>query len=309
LEYLSTLGRRLCGLTGPEKESRQCQSAYTASTWKEKSDMITPDMFLSKVRSRGRIEAAKAYLTLKRGVNRGPLWIDHGCIKLPFHGDGDRQEIYYYLDAKAWWRNEVNSISPYLSQGAVVVDVGANLGFMSGIFSVLTGLGGRVHSFEPSPAVYSKLLKVIVANDYPNVSAYNMGCGKEDGSLILHSPSSSGCATLRPHAGLEAKTQETQTVRIVKLDDFLGPKLERLDLLKIDTEGYEDEVLAGAAELIKRFKPIIYIELCSEYLTSSQNAGRFLCDRGYTFDRELALDESSNGANFFAFPPGMQSCN
>jgi FkbM family methyltransferase len=272
-------------------------------------DTFTPDQFISKLRSRGRIEAAQVYLTLKRRVNRGPLWIDHGCIRLPFHGDGDRQEIYYYLDGKTWWNNELTSISPYLGQGGVVVDVGANLGFMSGIFSALTGPGGRVHSFEPSPVVYSKLLEVIEANNYKNVWSYNMGCGKEEGSLTLYSPSSSGGATLRPHAGLDGKTQDRRTVRIVKLDDFLGPTLERLDFMKIDTEGYEDEVLAGASELIQKFKPIIYIELCSEYMTSSQNAGRFLRHHGYTFDRELALDESSNGANFFAFPPGMQSGN
>jgi FkbM family methyltransferase len=269
--------------------------------------MISPAMFISKVRSRGRVEAARAYLALRRGVNRGPVWIDHGCIKLPFHGDGDRQEVYYYLDGKAWWNNEVSSISPYLSQGGVVVDVGANLGFMSGIFSALTGPRGRVHSFEPSPVVYRKLLKVILANNYTNVSSYNMGCGKEEGSLTLYCPSSSGEATLRPRAGTEGETPEKHSVRIVKLDDFLGPKLQRLDLLKIDTEGYEDEVLTGAAQLIQKFKPIIYIELCAEYLTSSENAGRFLRDLGYTFDRELALDETSNGANFFAFPPGMPS--
>ena len=268
-------------------------------------DILTPDKFMSKLRSRGRVEAARAYLSLKRRVNRGPLWIDHGCIRLPFHGDGDRQEIYYYLDGKTWWNNEFSSLSPYLNQGGIAVDVGANLGFMSGIFSALSGPSGRVHSFEPSPAVYSKLLEVIAANNYTNVSAYNMGCGKEESSLTLYCPSSSGGATLRPNADMEGKMPEKRTVRIVNLDDFLGPKLERLDLLKIDTEGYEDEVLAGAAELIQRFKPIIYIELCSEYLASSQNASRVLRDHGYTFDRDLALNESSNGANFFAFPPGI----
>jgi FkbM family methyltransferase len=268
---------------------------------------LSTDRVISKLRSRGRIEAARAYLSLKQRVHGRPLWIDHGCIRLPFHGDGDRQELYYYLDGKTWWSDEFRSISPYLGQGGVVVDVGANLGFMSGIFSGLVGPSGRVHSFEPSPVVYAKLLEVMQANGYTNVSPYNMGCGKEESSLVLHSPSSSGHATLRPNSDMEGRTSEKRVVRIVKLDDFLGPKLERLDLLKVDTEGYEDEVLAGAAGLIQKFNPIIYIELCSEYLTSSQNAGQFLRDHGYTFDRELSLDDSSNGANFFAFPPGVRS--
>jgi FkbM family methyltransferase len=261
---------------------------------------------ISKLRNRARIEAARAYLSLKQHAHGRPLWVDHGCIKLPFNGDGDLQEIYYYLDGKRWWDDEVRSISPYLSQGDVVVDVGANLGFMSGIFSSLTGPSGRVHSFEPSPVIHGKFLEVIDANNYANISPYNMGCGRDEGLLSLYCTASSGNATLRPNASVERRTPETRTVRIVKLDEFLGPKLERLDLLKIDTEGYEDEVLVGAAELIQKFKPVIYIELCSDYLISSQNAGQFLRERGYTFDREVTLDETSNGANFFAFPPGIQ---
>jgi FkbM family methyltransferase len=292
--------------TSAEEEWQYRQTAVHFYTKKAKMEILNFSQFIAKLRSRGRIEAAQAYLSLKQRLSGRPLWIDHGCIRLPFHGDGDRQELYYYLDGKTWWNDEFRSISQYLGQGGVAVDVGANLGFMSGIFSGLVGPSGRVHSFEPSPVVYGKLLEVIQANDYVNVLPYNIGCGKEESSLVLHSPSSSGHATLRPNAGMEGKTPEKQIVRIVKMDEFLGLELERLDLLKIDTEGYEDEVLAGAAGLIQKFKPIIYIELCSEYLISSQNARRILLDHGYTFDRKVALDESSNGANFLAFPPGMQ---
>jgi Methyltransferase FkbM domain len=120
----------------------------------------------------------------------------------------------------------------------------------------------------------------------------------EKASAVLHLKESTQKALGRDH------DWETQTVRIVKLDDFLGPKLERLDFVKIDTEGYEDEVPTGAVELIQKFKPIIYIELCSEYLISSQNAGRFLRHHGYTFDRELALDESSNWGELLCFSAG-----
>jgi hypothetical protein len=99
---------------------------------------------------------------------------------------------------------------------------------------------------------------------------------------------------------------EKKAVRIVKLDDFLGSKLDRLNFLKIDTEGYEDEVLSGATELIRRFHPTIYIELCTAYLACSERAIQFLLDLGYTFDREIDLQHSSNGNNFFALPPIYQ---
>jgi FkbM family methyltransferase len=263
--------------------------------------------FTSKLRNRGRIAAKQAYLSLRRRLSGGPFWIDYGSIKLPFHGDGDLQELYYHLDGKEWWDKEMRLISPYLKKGGVALDVGANLGFLSGIFSTLTGATGQVHSFEPSPAVYAKLLEVIEVNNYANVTPYNMGCGREEQSMTLYCPPSSGNATLRPAAGMEDSSGEKRTVRIVKLDDFLGPKLDRLDLLKIDTEGFEDEVLFGATGLLERFKPVIYIELGSQYPVSSGNAVRLLRDHGYTFQPEVDLQKAFSGENFFAIPSRPRS--
>ena len=257
----------------------------------------------SGIRRRSRTAAARISLSLRRKISGRPVWFDNGRIKLPFHGDGDDQEIYYKLDGRAWWDKELGLISPYLKAGDVAVDVGANHGFMSGVFSTLIGSTGQIHSFEPNPKVFAKLLEVIQVNNLSTVSAYNMGCGKEAQSMTLFCPPSSGHASLRPNSDIERSTLEKKEVRIVKLDDFLGPKLERLNFLKIDTEGYEEDVLLGATELIHRFHPVIYIELCSEYLASSERAIQILLDLGYTFDRKPDMSHSSNGDNFFALPP------
>ena len=187
------------------------------------------------------------------------------------------------------------------------MDVGANLGFMSGIFSNLTGATGQVYSFEPSPFTYAKLLEVIQGNQYANVLPYNLGCGREERTMTLFRPSSSGNATLRPDAGIEQSVRQKDSVRIVNLDEFVGPKLERLDFFKIDTEGFEDEVLAGASGILQRFKPVIYIELSSQYRAASERAIELLHSHRYKFEDELSLESSFLGDNFFAFPPGFQS--
>jgi FkbM family methyltransferase len=264
---------------------------------------------VSGIRRHVRTAAVQTYLSVRRRMSGHPVWFDNGRIKLPFHGDGDDQELFYRLDGQEWWDKELRLISPYLKEGDVAVDVGANLGFMSGILRTLTGDAGRVHSFEPSPKVFAKLLEVIEVNHFSTVSAYNMGCGKEVQSMTLYCPPSSGHASLRPNEATERSTQEKKVVQIVKLDDFLGPKLERLNFLKIDTEGYEDDVLLGTTGLLRRFFPVIYIELCSEYLASSERAIRLLLDLGYTFDREIDLQHSSNGDNYFAVPPGYGRTN
>lgn len=254
------------------------------------------------VRRRARLAMARGYLIFRRHVvDRGTVWIRHERVLLPFSGDGDDQELMYYLDGKKWWRNEMRAMGPYVAEGSVVVDVGANLGFMSSILSLLTGRSGHVFSFEPSPRTYPKLVEVIGKNRFENVTPHNLACGAEESQMELFSPSSSGDASLRPN---DAVKGHSFTVRIVKLDDFLGPKLDRLDFIKIDTEGFEDEVLKGASDLIQNFKPVIYIELGSAYLASSQRAISLLQQAGYSFRPEVDLNVATTGENFFAVPEG-----
>jgi len=252
---------------------------------------------------RGRETGKLAFLSTRLLLSRKPIWIDYGRIRLPFHGDGDRQELYYHLYVKEWWDKELRLISPHLKPGAVVIDVGANIGFMSGIFSKLAGANGRVYSFEPSHSVYAKLLQVIKTNEYRNVVPYNLGCGSHDQSMTLHGALSSGNASLRSDAASENPQRKSEPVRIISLDEFLGPKLERLDFLKIDTEGFEDQVLLGAEQIIRRLMPIIYIEFSLEYADSSERAMNLLQRHGYAFDREVDLQKCRNGDNFFALPP------
>lgn len=84
------------------------------------------------------------------------------------------------------------------------------------------------------------------------------------------------------------------------------PKLDRLDFLKIDVEGFEDEVLAGATGLLRRFKPVIYIELCKQYFNSSRKAIEILHDLGYTIEHESEFAKAMNGTDFIALPAGYQ---
>jgi len=261
---------------------------------------------LSRLRNRLGIRFMRTYLTLRRKLCGRPFWIDNGYLQLPFHGDGDQQELLYQLNGRFWWEYESHLLSPYIQPGSFVIDVGANLGFMSAIFSSLAGDAGRIYSFEPSPTVYAKLLEVIRMNGCANVCANNMGCGREEQSLTLYSPLTSGNATLRPDRNLEHEAMEKQSVRIVKLDDFLGPELDRLNFVKIDTEGFEDEVLAGARGLLQRFKPVVYLELSAEYLAASKAAVGILRELGYTFTREFSFDQITSPENYIALPPGYQ---
>jgi FkbM family methyltransferase len=257
----------------------------------------------SRLRNRGLNVVGQSYLSVRLWLTGKPVWIGSEYFRLPFHGDGDRQEVSYFIHGREWWLNEHRLLSPFIKEGDAVLDVGANMGFMAGLFSKLVGASGSVYSFEPSPNTYKKLLEVMGENHLSNVTAYNMGCGRQECSMTLYSPISSGNASLCPDQKHFAKSE--QTVRIVRLDDFLLGKLNRLDFLKIDTEGFEDEVLNGAMEILKRFKPVLYIELSGAYFASSERSVELLRDLGYRFQPEVDLTLPGN-PNYFAIPDGYE---
>jgi len=173
---------------------------------------------------------------------------------------------------------------------------------MSGLLSHLVGPEGHVHSFEPSPTTFKKLAATVAKNGLSNVTLHNCGCSDEESQLLLNLTESSGNSSMRSSAEIAGKVREVQKVRVVVLDDYLHGKLNRLDLIKIDTEGFEDRVLAGARQLLRRFKPVVYIELAAEFRDSSERAIKILKEEGYEFEVEPDLSAAHTGDNFLVLP-------
>jgi len=261
----------------------------------------------SRLSKRLRRYSKKCLLNFQRVLAGGVYWKDYKYLKLPFYADGDEQELLYHLYGSGWWHKEKGILEPYVKRGAVTLDVGANLGFITGLLSQMVGPSGHVHSFEPSPTTYKKLTALVAKNNLANVATYNMGCSDEKTTLSLNLTESSGNSSMRVREELHGKVRAVQQVEVVVLDDYLGDKLQRLDLIKIDTEGFEDRVLAGARELLRRFKPTVYIELASEFRDSSESAIAILKNEGYKFVVEPDFDSAHTGDNFLAQHPQQDS--
>jgi FkbM family methyltransferase len=241
-------------------------------------------------------------LELLRRVKGGTLWTRRGGYWLPFHGDGDLQEVQYQLEGELWFKYETERLREYLPRDAVVVDVGANLGFTALLFAKLVGPGGQIYAFEPSPPIYAKLLQVVQKNQLANVRCFNLGCGATRKRETLLVPASSGNATIRRNGVHVEGAYGEINIEIDTLDHAILPLSPKVDFLKIDTEGFEDQVLAGAEEIIARDRPVVYIELSMEYGASSARAIAWLRARRYTFTRNPDLTSAHNGDNFLALP-------
>jgi FkbM family methyltransferase len=154
-----------------------------------------------------------------------------------------------------------------LEPGAVYVDVGANIGYFARIGSRLVGPAGRVHAFEPLPSALPLLRANAAA--YDNVTVHPVAVGAAEGEIDFYVQAMGDTSSADPDPAAERIR-----VPVATLDTALAGT-PRLDLLKIDVEGYELEVLQGARELIRTHLPLVYFEFLVHY---NQGRGLSLAD-------------------------------
>ena len=147
---------------------------------------------------------------------------------------------------------------------SVAIDVGSNVGLKAELFCSLGY--NQVHLFEPSPRMLNSSKKLL--DKYSNKCVFNQK-GLSDykrelknikllQSWILCGDDESYNYPISPGA-VELQPELFDTV-LITLDEYCSD-FTRLDLLKIDVEGYEFKVFRGGQNTIKKFKPIIILEL------------------------------------------------
>ena len=163
-----------------------------------------------------------------------------------------------------------------------VLDVGANVGYFSVVTADLGGPGSNITAFEPNPRLHAMLLRTVELNAAP-ITAEQAACGTEGGHRPLHlSPEgrNSGLSSLR--RDVFAVDTTTITVRTVTLDDYCATHGLQPALIKIDVEGYEFEVLRGAAEMIRRRPPQWIICEIAPARFEPTALFAWMAERGYT---------------------------
>ena len=191
----------------------------------------------------------------------------------------------------------------------IIFDVGANKG-QSIIRYKKIFPNSLIHSFEPDKNETEKLI-TRYKNDN-SITLVNAGLGEKDGNLEFninaistHSsfknliPNTTWIKKRSKHAGVESKKYTTEKVytKIITLDDYAEKKnIDTIDILKIDTQGYENKVLEGANQLLKKNKiKIIQLELIFSEIYENPLAifdvEKFLIPNNYK------LFATSNGGN------------
>jgi FkbM family methyltransferase len=144
----------------------------------------------------------------------------------------------------------------YLKPGDIVVDVGANIGETVLTESLAVGSSGRVIAFEPHPRTFRFLSQNLELNKVRNVEAHNIGLGEKQGKVSFSD-------NRRDDMNRVDGGDSGLKVRIDRLDNCVPPH-GRVQMLKVDVEGYEKFVFAGGPDLLKRAE-CIYFEVSSTH--------------------------------------------
>jgi FkbM family methyltransferase len=171
-----------------------------------------------------------------------------------------------------------------LKEGDVFLDIGANVGFYSLLAASIVGEKGRVVAIEPYPKTFAALKATVERNGIKNILPLNIGLGKEKGysNLFINPAFHNDSPTMVHH-----EASERVRVEIVSLDMVATTHhLENIDYLKIDVEGFEPNVFAGATTLLKEKRiKIIQCEFNDYWLrkngSSPEVLHRLLIDFGY----------------------------
>jgi len=152
-----------------------------------------------------------------------------------------------------------------IRQGAVVLDIGANIGYHTLTAARLVGQDGRVFAFEPEPFNFGLLVRNVEVNGYSNVIPLQKALSNERGKakLFLHE-TCLGTHSLSPaNVSIVSALSKASTfwdryveVEVETLDELFKDYESRIDFIKIDVQGAEMAVLQGGRNIIEKNKDL-----------------------------------------------------
>ncbi len=161
----------------------------------------------------------------------------------------------------AWEPATARHFPRLIRPGDTVLDVGANIGLFSILFSNLTGPAGTVHAFEPMAGAFERL-KMLHALNTPgfccgNTTFHGMGLSDKEGEMeVAFEHAFSADMQERQHV-------VSEHVFITTLDAFVEKEnLTRLDFLKVDVDGWDTQVFRGGLKTLADFRPRLMAEFC-----------------------------------------------
>lgn len=151
-----------------------------------------------------------------------------------------------------------------LEVNSTFLDVGSNIGYFTNLAASICQKG-KVYAFEPIKDIYNQSIRSINKNGFKNVKVFNLGCGdkNEEKEIYISNDNVGGSSAmnLKEKKGFDSK----EKISLVRIDDLIN---ERVDLIKLDVEGYEYFAFLGMEKLLRKYLPKIIFEFSPYYYES-----------------------------------------
>ena len=185
-----------------------------------------------------------------------------------------------------------------LPNDAIIFDIGANIGSMTFSFAQLAP-NGYVYAFEPTDYAFNKLIRNISLNNelakhIIPIQIFLSNQSKANHKMIAYSSWKVDGKTSDKHSLHGGIIKSANSIPTTTIDDFSKDReIRRLDLIKIDTDGYELQILLGAKKTLEKYLPYIIFEIglyiIEEKGITFNEYFKYLSSLGYT------LINSKNG--------------
>jgi FkbM family methyltransferase len=168
---------------------------------------------------------------------------------------------------KSYEPHVTQELVPLLQPGTVFLDIGANLGYYSLLAASLIGSHGKVIACEPNPDNCRYLKRSIRVNGFENIEILPYGAAEREGTLKVYPHLANSTSHVVDSGRSLPKEYGTKfyLIKSIVLDDVLADK-ERIDLIKMDIDGGEPRALEGLRGIIRRHRPVLFLEFCPELI-------------------------------------------
>jgi FkbM family methyltransferase len=163
---------------------------------------------------------------------------------------------YYRYYEENYEKETFSYFNECIKPGQTIFDIGAHIGLFSVFFSKKLNGTGKVICFEPTPSTFGILKQTVAFNHLANCIAVNAAIAEKSGTLKFNLTSKDGEGSNANSLVETGQSVNATEVSVFSIDDYRRNHKLKIDILKIDVEGYELNALMGAKETFENDKPM-----------------------------------------------------